>query len=305
MNCPFRYRLAVVLLLLPVMMGSAVAGENPANSGFAFLKLGAGSRAGGMGEAMAAVVRDASSTYWNPAGLIQLNRTELHFTHNRWLQGISNEFLAVGFRLGTNALGLSFMSNVVDGIERRTQASTEPLAMLSTHDIMFGLSVARSWGSRLHYGLTVKYLYQKIYIESSSGIAADVGLQYQLPIAGFQAGLVLQNWGYVTALKSETTRLPQTVRLGLGYSLAVPGGDLTAALDWVKISNSSSHLNIGVEYNLSKYLSLRTGYQTGFDDKGLQVGVGFQFDRYGLDYAYVPFGADLGQSHRVTVEIGL
>lgn len=305
MKCSFRNSLIAVLWLLPVLFGIGVAGENPAHSGFAFLKLGAGSRGAGMGEAMTAIVADASGTYWNPAGLVQLNRTTLHFTHNKWLQGISNEFVAVGFRLGKNALGLSFMSNSVDGIERRTQATTEPLAMLNTHDILLGLSFARSWGNRLNYGVTIKYLYQKIYIESSSGIAADVGLQYQLPIAGLKAGLALQNWGYVTALQNEKTRLPQTIRLGAGYLHTVPGGNLTVAMDWVKIIDSSSHLNVGLEYNFIKYLSLRTGYQTGFDDKGLHVGIGFQLDRYGLDYAYVPFASDLGHSHRVSVEIGL
>ncbi|MDZ7265573.1 MAG: PorV/PorQ family protein [candidate division KSB1 bacterium] len=303
MKSLFQYRLVAVLLL--IIIGNGVAGDNPAQSGFAFLKLGAGSRSAGMGEAMTAIVADASGTYWNPAGLAQMNGTELHFTHNKWLQGIANEFVAVGFRFGTNALGLSFMSNTITGIERRTQASTEPLATLSTHDILFGLSFARNWGSRVTYGVTLKYLYQKIYIESSNGIAADIGLQYQLPIAGLKAGLALQNWGYVTAMKNEKPRLPQTIRLGLGYFLAVPGGNLIAAMDWVKIVDSSSHLNFGLEYNLMKYLSLRTGYQTGFNDKGMQVGIGLRVERYGLDYAYVPFASDLGNSHRVSVKIGL
>jgi len=285
----------------------AYSGDNPASTGLSFLKLGAGSRAVSMGEAYAAVANDASGTYWNPAGLVNLSGTELIFTHNKWLQDITNEFAALGFRAGKNAFGVSFMSNTIGGIERRVKASAEPLDVLNAHDIMFGLSYARGLGENLSLGTTIKYLYQKIYIESAAGLAVDVGLQYKTPLSGLKTGLVFQNFGFMSKLQEESTELPQTIRVGLVYQLPfqILSGEFLLAADWMKILKSTSHANFGFEYNFIKYFALRFGYQTSFEDKGIQGGFGVNFNRYRLDYAYVPFTSDLGNSHRISVGIGL
>lgn len=291
-----------IFLAILIILNVSYAKENPAGTGLSFLKIGAGSRAVGMGEAFIASANDASGTYWNPAGLAHLNSTELLFTHNKWLQDVNNEFVAVGFRAGKSALGFSFISNTIGGIERRVKPSAEPLDVLNAHNIMFGLSFARHFGSNLTYGLTAKYLYQKIYIESSSGIAMDLGLQYKTGLDGLKAGLVLQNFGYMSELREETTRLPKTIRFGLAYQLPLEilqGGFLIAS-DWIKIFESTSHFNIGLEYDFINYFAFRIGYQTGYDDKNIHGGFGLKFKRYLLDYAYVPFTSDLGNSHRIS-----
>lgn len=296
-----------LILLLAINFSPLFAEDNPATTGLSFLKLGAGSRAVGMGEAYVAVANDASASYWNPAGLVNLSDTELLFTHNKWFQDITNEFAALGFRAGKHAFGISFMSNTIAGIERRVIASAEPLDELTAHDIMFGLSYARGFGENFSLGTTVKYLYQKIYIESASGVAIDLGLQYATPVQGLKTGLVLQNFGFMTNLQEEATQLPQTVRLGLAYQLPfqILNGEFLLATDWMKILDSTSHLNFGFEYNFVKYFAVRFGYQTGFADKGIHGGFGVGFNRYRLDYAYVPFSSDLGNSHRISFEIRL
>lgn len=294
------------LILIINFTTLAYSADNPASTGLSFLKLGAGSRAVAMGEAFTAIANDVSGTYWNPAGLANLSGTELMFTHNKWLQDITNEFAAFGFRAGKNAFGVSFISNTIGGIERRVIASAEPLDVLTAHDIVFGLSYARGIGENLSLGTTFKYLYQKIYIESASGLAADLGLQYIIPLYGLKTGVVLQNFGFVSKLHEESTKLPQTIRLGLAYQLPfqILNGEFLLATDWMKILDSISHVNFGFEYNFIKYLALRFGYQTGFADKGIHGGLGVGFNRYRLDYAYVPFTSDLGNSHQISIGIG-
>ena len=300
-----KSQLGLIILTLTLVINFttlAYSADNPASTGLSFLKLGAGSRAVGLGETYTAVANDASATYWNPAGLANLSGTELMFTHNKWLQDITNEFAALGFRAGKNAFGVSFMSNTIGGIERRVNASAEPLDVLNAHDIMFGLSYARWFGDNLSLGTTVKYLYQKIYIEGASGFAVDLGLQYQTPLQGLKTGLVFQNFGFMSKLQEESTELPQTIRLGLAYQLPfqILSGEFLLATDWMKILENTSHLNFGLEYNFVKYFALRFGYQTGFEDKSLHGGFGVSFNRYRLDYAYVPFSSDLGNSHRIS-----
>ena len=77
-------------------------------------------------------------------------------------------------------------------------------------------------------------------------------------------------------------------------------GGIVLATDWVKILESTSHLNIGLEYLFKGFFALRFGYQTGFDEKGIQGGFGIALKKYRLDYAFVPFTSELGNSHRIS-----
>lgn len=292
----------IAFMLIATMTTTGFSAESAAGTGLAFLKLGAGSRAAAMGEAYTAIADDASSTFWNPAGLVKMNQTELIFTHNKWLQDITNEFVGLRFGAGKSAFGISFMSNTVGGIERRVGPTAEPLDVLEAHDIMFGVSYGRAFNENIDWGMTVKYLYEKIYVESSAGVAADFGLLYHTNIKGLSAGLALQNFGYVTELRDEATQLPQTIRAGLAYLLPtqVFSGSLLLASDWMMVIDGNSHVNLGLEYAFVNYLALRFGYQTGYDDKGISAGFGVQVKRYLLDYAFVPFTSDLGNSHRIS-----
>ncbi len=291
-----------ILLAIAILSPNVHAAENPASTGLAFLKIGAGARAVAMGEAFTAQVNDASGTFWNPAGLAHLPNAELMFTHNEWLQDITNEYLTIGFIFGQNVFGLSFLSNSVGGIERRVAPTAEPLGFVNAHDVMFGISYARFLDQRFSMGTTIKFLYEKIYVESCTGAAVDVGMQYQSAISGLKTGLVLQNFGFMSKLKNESSQLPQLIRVGVAYQLPfkILPGKFVLASDWVKIFSSTSHVNMGLEYNLKNLLALRCGYQTGYEIKGIQGGFGIVVKRYRLDYAYAPFKSDLGNSHRIS-----
>lgn len=306
-GCKMKVKLRFSFILIITLFATSVSGSaNPANTGLSFLKIGAGSRAVAMGEAYTAVANDASAAYWNPAGLVALNRTEMLFTHNKWIQDITNEFATLAIRSGKNGFGISVMVNTIPGIERRVIPSNEPLDVLTAHDVMLGFSYARKLTEHIHIGATLKYLYQKIYIEETSGFACDFGMQYDTPLQGVRAGLALQNFGAMSKFREEAVRLPRTVRLGVAYQLPVQvmNWDLLLAVDWMKILQSTSHLNFGLESKFTKYFAIRFGYQNGFDDKGVHAGFGVHFHRYRLDYAYVPFASELGDSHRISLGFG-
>jgi len=287
-------------------MGAVFTSTHPASAqdagrtGLAFLKIGVGGRAIGMGEAYTALVEDATATLWNPAGLAQMNHGELTFTHNQWIQDVTNEFVALGLGGKNSGLGVSMLVTNVGGIERRVKPSVEPLDILSAHDVAFSFSYAHRVGARWQWGVTAKYLYEKIYIDSASGFALDFGAQGTSKILGAKLGVVAQNLGRMGKLRQESIRLPFTIKLGV----AVPIGE-TAVLsaDGVKVVKAGGHFNVGGEYRVHRSLALRAGYQTGFAEKGLSVGVGLGTDRYHLDYAYVPFEADLGKAHQGSLAV--
>ncbi len=104
------------------------------NAGLAFLKIGVGARSTAMGEAYTAAGDDATSFYWNPAGSAWVTSRQAHFTHNEWIQGITNEVANVVLPAFHGSLGIGFMLNNVNDIERRTFATVEPLGTVSAHD---------------------------------------------------------------------------------------------------------------------------------------------------------------------------
>jgi len=197
-----RFISIAMVLIIPIRLFGAES--TAGKTGMAFLKIGVGGRAVGMGEAYTAVSSDASAAYWNPAGLAGLAETELTFTHNQWLQDVKHNFFAVAFATDKHHFGLSFISNNINGIERRVKPSADPIGLVEAHDIAVGFSYARPFGKTLHIGLTLKYLYERIYIESAAGGAIDFGCIYSpAAFSGLQLGLTLQNIGKMSELKEK------------------------------------------------------------------------------------------------------
>jgi hypothetical protein len=279
-----------------------------AETGLAFLKIGVGSRAVGLAEAATATVNDASATYWNPAGLGRLNQAQLTFSHNQWIQDISHEFFAFAFQTGNHHWGISLISTNVSGIERRDRPTSEPIGIVAAHDLAIGLTYARRVGQNLLAGATARYLYERIYIDSAVGLGLDLGVIYTPEfLDGLHLGLAAQHLGFTSELNNESIKLPQTLRAGVAYHLPFEavGGRVIGAVDAIQVLDGDFHLNAGVEFNLKQRLALRAGYQTGWDEKGLHAGVGLAFSRYEIDYAYVPFSANLGTSHRFSMSLNL
>jgi len=276
-------------------------------TGLSFLKFGVGGRASAMGEAFTAVVDDAYSTFWNPAGLAGLQQSQLVFTHTEWLQDISNEFFAFAFPAFGGGVGVSVYTNNVNGIQRRTTSSVEPIGSVDANDVAFSISYGRNVAEDIQAGVTVKYLYEKIFTESSSGYAVDLGVKYHVKNSPLQVGFVVQNLGSMSEFAQESVDLPKTFRGGVQYQMALEnfGSSLIFAIDGVKTVDTDFHTNFGAELLLKQKIFLRVGYQTGFDQKSVGGGLGLTFHRYQLDYGYTPFDSNFGEIHRFSFALNL
>jgi len=295
----------MIVILFSTNFSVAQTG-NAGATGLAFLKLGVGARAGGMGGAFSAISDDATATFWNPAGLTY-SRAQVAFTHTEWLQDITNEFLAITFPAFRGTLGLSFYTNSVGGIERRLNPSEEPIGTVEANDVALGLSYATSISSSLKAGLTVKYLYEKIFIESAAGYAFDFGLILQPFSNPLQLAVVAQNFGSMDKLRVESINLPKTVRLGISYLFALDGigGKVLLAADGVKVIETDFRGSFGAELQFKSQLAVRVGYQTGLSRQAFGGGLGLKMNRYHLDYGFIPFDSNFGDTHRFSFALDL
>ncbi len=272
--------------------------------GFSSIKLGGGAKAGALGMAYTALSDDASGGYWNPAGLAFLGKKDFLLSVHRWIESVRGEFLGFGWGGERSGMGFHVLYTEVGGIERRIVPSPTPLFTFSAHELIVGLSYGRVIWERFSVGMTLKALYEKIFIEETWGVGGDVGVLWSVWEGGLRIGSVLQNVGKTGPLRSEDVELPLTGRLGVALPVEILSGRWMFTIDGVKEGGFPYHIHGGMEYEWRNILFLRCGYQNGYETRDWTGGVGVVWRGYRLDYCYMPLREGLGDSHRLTFGIG-
>jgi hypothetical protein len=283
---------AETVILLLALVGTVYAG-GPGTTGANFLKIGVGARAAAMGEAFTAVADDSTSLYWNPAGLARLEKGELSATYNMWFEGVGQGYLSLGFPLlgGTVGMGTNYVT--MGDLEGRDEVGN-PTETFKASDLSISAGFATRVG-RLLLGLSGGMVRSTIAGDTQSAFLGTVGGLLDIG-QSFTLGVAAQNLG--TKLGEDP--LPLVLKGGLALEL----GFLNLAADIAKPQDDDLYYCAGIEGWIGNVLALRAGYRTGQDiGPGWTAGLGFKTDKFGLDYAYVPYD-DLGTTHRISMGIG-
>ena len=296
---PYKTIIPIVILIISVGLSTANA-DSP--RGLTYLTIGVGGKAAGMGEAAVARVDDPTAAYWNPAGLVSAASSSAVFSYHRWIQDVAGQFAAATYRFGRSALAFHYLGMNVDDLERRTGPSTNPIGTFSAHDVCGGLSYAHDVGRGLQLGLTVKLLWESIYIETSEGWAFDAGLQYHNPIPGLSLGAVLRNVGKMNPLHGEDPALPTRLRFGAAYEIKqIPLPMVLIAADGELPFDDEFNGHIGLEVRPIAPLACRVGYIHGIETRSLTAGFGIDWSVFHVNYGLAPFKEDLGEGHRFSL----
>ena len=295
----------LILVLLTVAFCTS-AHAQAGSSGLSFLKLGVSGRGISMGDAMSATVEGAAATYYNPAGIFGNGESssQILLMHREWIQDVRAEFLGVSFGLDDeSALGFAVNTATVSEIEIRTRPGTVE-GTFTSRDFSAGISYARVISDELNVGITAKFLYEKIFLDESNGLAVDLGAQYKLD--NLSLGLSLSNLGSMNKLRSEKTVLPALARVGPAYTIGLEdiSSRLVVASDLLYVfPEKKSYVNLGTELLFNNTIAARAGYQAGSNSRGFSAGVGVLYGLFSLDYGFVPLSSNLGRGH--TFSIGL
>jgi hypothetical protein len=304
----------LILFLFSSVFASEADSENDKSgtSSLRFLTLAAGARAVGMGEAFTAQSDGVVSPFWNPAALYGVQAPRMNFNHTQWFQDITAEFFSSAIRGGDNVFGLSLALGQVPDIEKRETSTEEPLALFDAHDFVLSFSYARNLGTRYALGFSTKWIYEKIDIWSASGLGFDLGGIFA-PFAGTDKsfvrnltfGAAVMNLGSKMKFRQESYSLPTQYKGGVSYSDEMEKwqSDYNIGLDLVKPRDDDLKAHLGGEYGLYGKLKLRLGYQMGYDDRDLSLGMGIRYKKYAIDYAFLPYKSDLGDVHCVSLDV--
>ncbi|MCB4791989.1 MAG: PorV/PorQ family protein [Elusimicrobia bacterium] len=288
---------AVCSSLAFASFGSKDAGTSTAQ----FLKLGAGARAAGMGEAFAGMADDSTSIYWNPAGLVRARTKSLSMMHAAWFEEMSYDWLSYSMPVqdfGVFGLAAQYMSygNIIKMDDTGLAGDT-----INPSDTALSLSYARDL-KFAGLGINLKYISSKIE-HTATATGVDIGILRALMEDKLYIGLAAQNIGTKMKFIDMEDPLPMNVKLGGAYALAP---SCKIALDINAPADNDVNFSLGSEYRFTETIALRAGYNTVQDLdalSGLSAGLGIKISQYiGFDYAWTFYG-DLGTTHRYSLNV--
>jgi hypothetical protein len=176
----------VFIILTPLLMVSQTS-RKYSNE---FLNIGVDASALGMSNAVVASSNDVNSGYWNPAGLVHIEDSEIAIMHSSYFANIANyNYIAFAMPLDDrSSVGLSLIRFGVDDILDTTKLidqqgviNYDRINLFSAVDYALTFSYARRLPiTGLNYGVNAKVIRRIIGdFASSWGFGLDVGIQFE------------------------------------------------------------------------------------------------------------------------------
>ena len=333
-----KIMLSCLLAVLMVTQVSIAQDRKAGLTGAAFLKIGVGARAVGMGSAVTALSGDVNQMFYNPAGIALTDQTfQASFSYNKWIADIGHNSAAVSYNWeGVGTIGVGFITFGVSDIPADRDIPIDPTLVsdqidfnTSTtydyRDIAYQVTFARNVIEQLSLGVTLKGISQSIDGQSVSAVAIDFGSVYHIGVLGWTIAARFNNLG--GDLKYYDIGAPLPLQFSIGTALTPVRSEqasIMIALDATKPQDGPLYLFSGAEVTFMDLVSVRGGYKLNYSGaeettfagsdpvkatiEGISAGGGLKttFEGYtiGVDYSYTQMDL-LDAVHRISVQIGM
>jgi hypothetical protein len=290
---------SALLLLLTCLLSAQQNFKKVGTSGYVFLEIPVTARTLGMGEASVTMNDGAQGVFSNPALLGNLRHEHsAGISFANWFAETQHQAFAYAMNLGSSGtFGVS-----VDRLDFGTMTRTEDgqgqglynvLGTFSADAMAIGATYSRAMTDRFSFGGTVKYVSEKIAEFSSTNMVVDAGVLYNTGFHTLKIGGVIRNFGVDSKYLVGLFKMPTEFRLGA--SAEVLGDEtadsrVTVAVEATHPSDNDERLNVGVEYCLMNFISLRGGYKFNYDEESWTAGLGLFLEPVTVDLAYADYG---------------
>ena len=304
-------KLALTLFII-LLLNSSIFSQNT----YDFLRLDLSARAAALGGTFVSNTDDPNVIFYNPAGLKMLTGSPISFSFLKYLLDIN--FASITYstefeNIGRVAAGIKYVNY---GSFTGADEFGNITGSYGAGEADFVVGYSNIIDQNFYYGVNAKFIYSSIADRSSSALALDLGLNYNVPAQEFSVGFAILNVGtQLSYYYSTRENLPLDVTIGVSKKLTyLP---LRLSLDFHRLNDDQSdfisHLRaftIGAEFTLSKVLRLRLGYDnekrqdltigTLAGIAGFSAGLGAVIKGYSFDYGFSSLGA-IGALHRISI----
>jgi len=287
------HAMSLVLALILCLASSAIsfAEEDPVGTA-AMMGIGMGARALGMGGAGIAIADDASTIYYNPAGLglIQGRAVTSLYTNHHGAAG----YLAAGY--AQKNMGAGILRLDASGIDK-TDEFADVIGTFGATELTAMAGYGRAVIPGLSVGGSVKYYSQTLPANSGSGVTGDIGVLYEVGSGNFRVGAVARNVvGTVKYDEGASDAFERSYGIGAAFRPMEP---LLIAADVV--IEDGVEARAGAEYSFGS-ITVRAGGSFGAGSSSLSAGAGFAASVFTVDYAYQTHSV-LPDSHRFSLNL--
>lgn len=318
MNRKFQHLISILIAL--ILLQTPMLAEDVtkiAQSGMKWLSIPVGARASALGNAYTAMANDASSVFWNPAGLAFVEGKHLFLNQNQWIADINLSTAAISWNTGTYGVFGLHLSTVdwgtLNGTRRAANAQGfEDTGTFSPSHFLVGASYARRVSERFSIGGNLRFLHEDLgstsigsfddpteFSAKTDLVSFDFGTIYYTGFRDLRLAMSFQNFSKEVVYREEYFSLPLTFRVGVAMGLMdfVASKDsphsMTMSLDAVHPRDFGERVHLGLEYGFNDLVFLRGGYKTNYDQEDFTLGGGIQYQTgslaLGLDYSFVAF----------------
>jgi hypothetical protein len=325
-----------ILQILPLilMLGTGLKGQlfprlgaqRAGISALTFLKIAPSPRSAAMASANVSLEGDAYATYWNPAGMADVDKLSFAASNTFWVAGINHSyFSAVKPTRRAGVFGLNITSLTTGKMERRTEFQPDGTGQFfSASNTAVGLSYSKRLTDFFSYGLTLKYVNETLAEYTAHTGVVDLGFLYRTDFKDLAFAVAIQSFGTNSKLNGsfqpdglnskpvvlESYPAPTLFKIGVSMiPWKTDDKSLTAIVQLNHPNDNAENIRLAMEFEYRKLLYLRAGYKINVDDQkyptagfGLHTRIGKH--ALAFDYAVDPTRY-LGWIHRVGLTFGL
>ena len=322
-------------IILSLIFITAASAQNPnlGTGGAQFLQIPVGARAEAMAGAVVGYIDDASSVFWNPAGIVKVKNVDVFFSYMDWFTLFDHSAAAIVYNIeDVGAFGAHLIMFNTNEMEITTEVEPNGTGrFFDAGDMAIGVTYARYLTDRFSVGLSAKYVHQQIWNETATGFAFDIGTQYRLDWQNLIIAMSMMNFGgdlrfdgpdldvnyeneyypltRITPARLQTEDFPLPLHFQVGIGFDIYEADfvkMKGAIDATHPNDNSERVLVGTEFAFFDRFYIRGGYKFNFDDQKFAFGAGANVPVSStaiyFDYAYSVYDL-LPGVHRISLRL--
>ena len=278
--------ISLVVISFQTMIMAEGDNDKVGSSAFKFLNIQTDAHGAALG-GLAAQASGANALFWNPAGIAGSEGIGVSAGMTQWLVETQVMNAGVVMPMMGGTVGLSLVSVNYGDImksgwgEESGQFIFQPnQGSFSATDMSLQASYGKSLSDKFSLGATAKMISQSIDDVSISGLAFDIGTQFNTGYRGISMGAVVSNFGPDVDSQADADAsyeefpgmsLPMTFSFGV-VGEAIPG--LNAGLNVLKQADMAQEFIFNGEYSVAGLASLRFSYNISNPQEPMSFGVG-------------------------------